>query len=371
LRTSAETLTTALDDARWMDAARLATVSTTLLGLSHLQLSARPALAQDLQRLVERLVREVGDTAVGLDGDTANTVLAAAALATAGGERSASRARELLRRADPDVVSVGDDLWLAVEGDAAHATLAHATADLALGDRSRAFALLATVARWRARGRALASEDLALARAIALALAGTTPIETAHLDVDGTGSEVALLAGRDQMDLPILATTGTHHVGIDVGDRVAVHAIAYARYGVPWETPPERPGPFVLTLVGETRGQDEISGLELIVANHSPRWIARPVVEIAMPTGAEITAAALVRVRASGRRVNLSESLLTVGLEPIAPGAERRIVLPIRWSIAGTLAGIGASAYATDRLDAVSVLVPAPLEIAPLAGGAP
>ncbi len=371
LRSAAETLTTNLDGSRVTDSLRLTALSTTLIGLSHARLETRPALAEDLQRLIDRLTREVGDAAVGLDGDTSRTVLAAAALATAGGERSAARARELLRRAEPDLVRVGDDLWVAVADDATRTTLAYAMAELALGDRARSFALLATVARWRARGRYLGVEDLALARSIALALAGTASVDAARIDIDGTGSEMTLYDGRDTIDASVLATAGAHRVGIDVGDHIAIHAIARTQYGVPWETPPERPGPFALTLVGETHGQDEIASLELVVANHSPRWIAHPVVEIAMPTGAELTAAALSRIREPGRRVDLTASLLTVALEPIAPGAERRILLPVRWSIAGTLAGIGASAYATDRLDAVSVLVPAPLEIAPLAGGAP
>ncbi len=373
LRSAAETLTSALDQRSGDGVARLAVAASTLLGLSRLvpRLDARPGLSDDIRRLIDRLAREVGDAAVGLDGHTEEAVLAAAALATAGGERSASRASELLRRAEPDLVSVGDDLWVAVANQATRTTLAFSMAELALGHRARAFALLATVARWRSRGRTLGEGDLALARAIAMELAGNATVDTAHFSIDGTPRDLTLIAGRESADALALATPGTHRIHIDVGDHVAVHAIARAQYGVPWETPPERPGPFVLTLVGESHGQDEVAELELVVTNRSPRWIAAPVVEIALPTGAELTEAALTLTRRRVRSAQVTESLLRVVLAPLAPGAECRVPLPIRWSVAGTLMGIGAAAYATDREDAVSVLVPSPLAIGALVGGAP
>lgn len=373
LRRAAESLASGVDAAGSTDA-RLTTSARTLVGLSHAlpTLGTRPAIEGDVRRLVERLVREVGDAAVALDaGHTPEVVLASAALATAGGERSASRARELLRRAEPDLVQVGDDLWVAVADGTVSTTLDFALAELALGDRQRAFALLATVARWRTRGRVLTGDDLAHARAIAIALAGDVAPRTVRVAVDGASRELDLVDGADLSDVPALAGAGAHHVEIDAGDRVAVHAIARALVGVPWDTPPERPGPFALALEGESHGEDEVAELELVITNRSPRWIAAPVVEISLPTGAELTAAALARVQRVVAHADVSASLLRVVTTPLAPGAEHRIPLPVRWSVAGTLAGVGASAWATDRPDAVTVMPPSPLEIAPLAGGAP
>lgn len=373
LRTAAEQLTTSLDRGGSDPEARLTVSASTLIGLSHAlaQLDARPGIADDMRRLIDRLVREVGDAAVGLDGQTAQAVLAAAALATAGGERSQGRARELLRRAEPDLVTVGDDLWVAVADEATRTTLAYALAALSLGERGRAFALLATVARWRARGRVIDGADIALARAIAIGLGGRATVDEAHVSIDGSASDMVLPYGRDTIEVPALAGPGAHQIAIDVGDHVAVHAIASVQYGVPWELPPDRAGPFVLALEGEAHGQDEVAELELVVTNRSPRWIAAPIVELSLPTGAELTAAAFAAIQRTVRSVDVTASLLHVVLPPLAPGAERRIAVPVRWSVAGTLAGIGAAAYATDRPDAVSVLVPVPLDVAPLSGGAP
>ena len=61
-----------------------------------------------------------------------------------------------------------------------------------------------------------------------------------------------------------------------------------ARYGVPWTTPVDREGPFVLAIEGEAHAQDQVAELELVVRNRSPRWIARPIVELSLPTGAKL-----------------------------------------------------------------------------------
>lgn len=372
LRAAAERLTTALSAIASPDA-RLPITAQALLGLSPVSahLGERPALAEDLSRLVERLAREVADAATLLDGDTAARVLAAAALARTGTERGRARAAELLRRAEPDLVAVGDELWVAVEQDPAWSTLAFAAAELALGHRQRAFALLRTVARWRARGRSIGAAELALARSVSSALAeGATP-DHVSVSIDDTRFDRPLLDGRDLYDDPALAAPGAHRVDVDAGPHASVHASIDLSYAVPWDVPPEREGPYMLALEGDARGQDEVSAQTLVVTNRSPRWIASTVVEIALPTGAELTATALEEVRDHVRNATATPTLLRVTLHSLAPGAEARIPLPVRWSIAGTLDGIGVAAWATDREDAVSLLLPRPTEIAPLVGGAP
>lgn len=372
LRDAAERLTAALA-AISSPEARLPGTAQALLGLSPVRahLGERPAVAGDLGRLVERLAREVGDAATLLDGDTVARAQAAAALARAGGDRGQARAAELLRRAEPDLVAVGDELWVAVDHDAAWTTLSFAAAEAALGHRQRAFALLATMARWRARGRGLATAELALARSVSLALAEGASVDRVAVSIDGARTERALAAGRDLFDVPALAAVGAHRIDVDAGPHASVHAELGVEYGVPWDVPAEREGPYAMAIEGEPHGQDEVSEQTLVVTNRSPRWIASTVVEIALPTGAELTSTALAEVQEQARSATATPTLLRVVLRPLAPGAEARIPLHVRWSIAGTLDGLGVAAWASDRDDAVSLLPPRPIEVAPLEGGAP
>ena len=66
-----------------------------------------------------------------------------------------------------------------------------------------------------------------------------------------------------------------------------------------------------------------------------------------------------VRVRSIAR----GDGVLTLYLAPQRPGNEMRIPLPLRWSVAGTLAGLGMVGYAEDRPDDVTVLAPRELAI--------
>jgi hypothetical protein len=87
-------------------------------------------------------------------------------------------------------------------------------------------------------------------------------------------------------------------------------------------------------------------------------------VEVELPTGAELPEDQHAEIRERVRRSDLEGSTLTLSLRALAPGAEVRVPLPVRWSIAGTLTGIGLSAYASDATSAVSVRPPEPLVIA-------
>jgi sporulation-control protein spo0M len=358
LRTAAEHLTAGLDASS--RPGEDGTAGWTLLGLAPCVTAARPELASDLARLVDRIAHQVGDAAVTQADAPLLTALAAAALARAGGERMQPRARELLRRLDGDLVRVGDDLWLATPTEATTATLLHATADLALGDRQRAFALLATVARWNARGRSMSEDELALARAVALGLGGTLETTTVRMRVDD--HDVELLDGG-ATDEPGVAAPGSHRVLVRAEDDVPLRAVFEARFGVPWSTPVDREGPFAIAIEGEAHGQDQVAELELVVRNRSPRWIAQPIVELSLPTGAELTAAQVSALRSAARTVSLADGTLTIRLRSLPPGAEGRVRLPIRWSVAGTLTGIGVAAHAADRDDAISVLTPTPITI--------
>jgi hypothetical protein len=118
---------------------------------------------------------------------------------------------------------------------------------------------------------------------------------------------------------------------------------------------PAEPGPLALAIEGEVGSLDEIATLQLVVRNRAPRTLQRPVVEIELPTGAELTADDERRL---GVQVTRGGGVLTLRLPPMRPGNVRRIPLPLRWSVGGSLVGLGVAARADDRDTAVAVLPP-------------
>ncbi len=364
LRHAEEQLSSALD-ARGSGTASLETNAWTLLGLAPAAraLGVRPDLSEDTGLLIARLVRDVGDGAAGLDDDTALGALSAAALGWSGDERSRPRVAELVRRLAPSVVEVGENVWLATVERPIRSTLLLAMAELALGHRPRAFTLLATVARFRALGHGLSAEETGLARAIADRLAEGVAPTTVRLVLDGSATTVDLETGMGLADLVALATPGSHRLLVETDGTAPVRVTSIALFGVPWEQAPERAGPFTMTLSGEPGARDDVSQLELRVVNRSPRWITAPIVELELPTGAELAEDQHALIRRVVRRSDLEGARLTMALRALAPGAEVRIPLPVRWSVAGTLAGIGAAAHAADAPDAISLLRPEPLVI--------
>lgn len=349
----------------------LAERAWVLLGLAPVarDLDARPALRADTVALIERLTREVTERAIALEEEPELTALAAAAIGWSGGARARPRVAELVRRLRRSIVEVGDDVWLATADRPVRATVLLAMAEVALGRRGRAFALLATVARWRTLGHVLEGDEAALARAAAQRLGEGRAPERVELVVDGRRRTVALDAGRAELNLPVLARSGRHTVAVALDDVGPVHLSASVLYGVAWDQAPERAGPFAIALEGDAGARDGTSGLTLVVRNRSPRWIAAPIVQIEVPTGAELPEREHALLRAAVRRSDFSAGTLALTLRALPPGAEARVPLPLRWSVAGTLEGLGVAAWAGDRPDAISVRAPAPLRIAEAPGG--
>jgi hypothetical protein len=144
-----------------------------------------------------------------------------------------------------------------------------------------------------------------------------------------------------------------------------VSARAVVTYGAPWPSAAVR-GPFAVALEGEIGALDATSELVLIVRNTTPRTVPVPVVEIDLPTGAELTAQARASIGARAARApDRTGDVLTLTLTPLPPGAERRIPLPLRWSVGGTLVGLGVAAFGADRPDRATILPPRPVTIAP------
>jgi hypothetical protein len=184
-----------------------------------------------------------------------------------------------------------------------------------------------------------------------------------ELTIDGERRRHRLTDGQAEVEARTLAAPGRHVLGVDVGGRGPVRVEGVVVYGVPWDRAPERAGPFALQIEGDAGARDEIAGLELVVVNRSPRWIASPELEIELPTGAELTEVEHARIRARVRRSEIGGATVTMSLRPLAPGATARIPLPVRWSLAGVVRGLGVAGWAADRPDAISVLPPRAIRI--------
>jgi len=330
-----------------------------LLGLSPVAAAPERRPLPGSLELIQRARREVASGALGAR-DPRLTVLAAAALAWTAPEGELTRARELLRRASRHVVEIGDDRWLSLEHGALESTALLAMAEVATGARSRAFRSLSTLRRWEEHGNPTSGSTRALARAAARHLVRGRPPGSAVVTVDGVRREVAIERGVARIDAPALSHAGRHVIEVSVPRGAPLFVDARARFRVPWARASEERGPFALSLEGEVVGLDETSELQVVVRNRSPRTIRQPIIEVELPTGAELSAA---RARQMGVRWTRSSTFLTLHLPPMRPGNERTLPLPLRWSVAGRLRGLGVSGRAEDRPAAVTTLPPRVLEI--------
>ena len=88
------------------------------------------------------------------------------------------------------------------------------------------------------------------------------------------------------------------------------------------------------------------SGLQLEVRNRGARVVARPIVEIELPAGAELDEPTRERLSTLlAAPAELDGSTLRLALRPMAPGGFARIPIRARWSVGGALRGLGASAW--------------------------
>jgi len=333
-----------------------------LLGLSTI---ARSPGARDMpqaRELVQRLRREVASQILAVSDPQAWAAGAAALSWTAEGDLEVPR--ELVRRLRRLEVRVGDDVWLAAEERAVRTTVLLAMAEVALGERARAFDLLATVERWGRGGHRLPPAERGLARAtVRRLIRGEAPTE-ATVIVDGAAQTVELVDGSARIDAPELAAPGAHRIEVRAPSGAPLFVRVGARYAVPWSDPPDERGPLVITLDGELGGLDQNAELELTVRNRAPRTIAEPLIEIELPTGAELTDAMQAQIDAVVER---SDDVLLLRLAPMRPGNERTLTLPLRWSVAGSLPGLAVSGRAADRPRAVTIVAPRTVDVAEVA----
>ncbi len=318
------------------------------------------AALRSLRKAIESNIAEAGD-------DSHVLALAAAALALtrpAGGDLA--RVRELVRRARRAELQVGDFTWIATR-DNSHATSALvALAEIELGQRADAIALLRTLARLEIDHRPVDPWSHALARVAAARTGSERPGQSLKLEIDGQTHTAEPSGGLLQLPAPALGKPGRHRVAIvtGAGETTLYYLQATAEYGLPWDVVPDRPGSLAVTIEGESKGLDQRAELELVVRNGSPRTIAAPMVELALPAGTELDeeGRAAIRRHVVGEP-DATRGTLRLRLAGLPPGAMRRIPLPFRWSIGGDLIGLGIAAYPDDRPDDLTVSAPRTLHI--------
>jgi hypothetical protein len=339
-----------------------------LLGLAPAVAAAqrRAAIAEGLQRLVTRLRRSVeANTAPATDDPSRWASAAAALLVTS--HAPSLRAQEFLRRAQRGVVRVADEVYLeTVPGEPATRvapSALYALATLGTSDRASAFAVARTLARLARTSRQWSAESRALATAMMGRLAPAHPNGqggTVHLVVDGHATDVPLVQGIATHSSSALSQPGRHTVQIETSQGVTLIAEAEARYGRPWSAAPTFRGPFAVTLDGALGARDARAALTLRVQNRGPRVVASPVVEIDLPAGAELDEDARREIaRRTTQLPTISGRTLVLTLRAMAPGGYVRIPLPVRWSVGGSLHGLGVAAYVSEEPGAgATILAP-------------
>ncbi len=357
----------------------------TLLALSPARRHAhvRPRVEAALGRLVDTLRDRLENEAALSSDRPAFHAAVAAALVWIGDPRAA---REPERRAARHLARVGDETWLQAYSDAARSQNAAPTALLALarlGDERplEAFPLVRTLARWAIdasstppRRASLGGPATELAAATASFVA-RAPRASLELHVDRAVHRVELDAGRGSVELGALAA-GTHTVRLRSGPAEgAVHVRVEGELRVPWR---DERGPLelrwwraeALDEPGDARAslhpvRNRQTELVLEVRNRTARSLPGAVIEVQLPAGAELDAAALARLRAGARSAAIAGGILHVQIGPLLPGRARRLPIALRWSVGGRLSALGTAGWPLDRPDATSVLSPLVLDVRP------
>ena len=123
-------------------------------------------------------------------------------------------------------------------------------------------------------------------------------------------------------------------------------------------------GPLALELLGDPGRLGEVAALELSVAAN--RRVEIPVIDVQLPPGVEARGALLDTVQAASgvRRAEARyPGFLRIWLSPLSEGTQVAIPLPFRWTVSGTVRGLGAMAYPEAAPQDLTVLPPRVMNI--------
>ncbi len=315
---------------------------------------ARRRVAPILRTLVDRLRVDAGSGAVEVSDQPVLHAQVAAALALTGG---GERATELLRRVERSVVRLealasgaAEEAFLEEPSRAGEPSarvaptalmvLAHA----GLGRASDGLPFLRNLVALAGAAESWDLESRALATAAASKLAGQGVGAQLRATLDG--SPLALRAPEEGSGVRVavlegLSRPGRHVVRIEQAGAFAL-AFVDARYGRPWSAPPSRPLRVDLQIEGQLGPRDARAGLLLTVRNREARVLGRPVIELDLPAGTELDESTREALSGATRGAPTQEGrTLRLPLRALAPGGYVRIPLPLRWSVGGSLRGLG------------------------------
>lgn len=330
-------------------------------------------------RLADTLRVGLEEAAASRSDDPALHAAVAAALAWTGERRAA---REAERRAARHLAKLADAEWLQARSPTAGSQNVVPTALLALAriadEREReAYPLVRTLTRWafdatsRPPRRAPLGADGQGLAAAALALVSRSsddPAPEVEVEVDGSRHTLTLGAsapGVATLPLPSVGAERAHTIAVRSAAPGALRVQVSAELRLPWAADargplevawrdPDGAPLFASADAALSAHPDAVTHVVLHVRNRRPRAIARPVVEVALPAGAELPA---ITVR-DGLAARAEGGVLTIPLPPLLPGQRTQIRLPIRWGSSGRLEGLGVSAWSAERPDVRTVLVP-------------
>lgn len=357
-----------------VDAGTAVAYSNLLLALSPaVRAGGRARARADLDELAAALRDGAAAGSAGASDSPVLWAAAASALSLASSARDRGRVEELLRRAERHVVRAGDEAFL--EEPVSAGTMPSrvgpsalmALSLIGLGELERAMPFLRSLSRIARYAEHLPGPLRALAASATGLISSGARSASLRVDVDGRRIEGEIVDGLFVAELPGLGRPGAHRVEVTVGEDAVALAWIDLRYGRPWDAAPERPAAIGLEVDGELGARDTRSGLLLRVDNRGARILSRPVVELDLPAGAELDEPTRELLEALGAgRPTTEDRTLRIPLRPLAPGGHVELPMPVRWSVGGSIRGLGVSAYDDAEPPGLSVRRTAVLASRPL-----
>jgi len=313
----------------------------------------RPGLATVRKELVDRLVEQLAS--VVRSDDVGVMASAASALALTEGSEAQGQGRELLRRLRREEVRYDDQSFVErSQGRGTPEGRFRPTADVALayaalGDRERALRFVRNLLDLPLPASAEAS-----IAAVAAGRLGGEGTDAIAVSLDGTSLD---LSGDPPIRSASFPTPGAGDHTLSVRSEGVSLLLIELRYARPWDAAPEREARFEASVEGEVGARDVRAALSLNVRSRQPRLVRTPVAYVDLPAGAELDQPTREALEGVGAQPTLEGRTLRIVLPSLAPGRQVSLPLPLRWSVGGTLRGLGVTVI--DESEVADAIQPA------------